>query len=70
MGFSVLVLKDKKKIIINSSKNDAIAEFIPHAKQLEHNGEKLIAIPYGVDESIVLRNMGFNVPEPIKEYYD
>lgn len=66
----MLVLKDKKTIIINSSCNGAIAEVIPHAKQLEHNGEELIAIPYGVDESIVLRNMGFSVPEPIREYYD
>ena len=30
----------------------------------------MVAVPYGVEESIVLRNLGFSVPEPIKQYYD
>lgn len=66
----MLVIPDKKRIVIKSSHNEAVAKIIPHAKRFTHKGEDHIAIPYGVEESIVLRNMGFNVPEPIKQYYD
>lgn len=65
----MLVIPDKRKIIINSSGNASIAQFIPHAKTFEHNGDKLLAMPYGVDESMVLRNLGFVVPPPISQYY-
>jgi SNF2 family DNA or RNA helicase len=65
----MLVMPDKKKIVISSDKNDSIAEFIPHAKRFVHEGKDLIAVNYGVEESIVLKNMGFSVPEPITQYY-
>jgi SNF2 family DNA or RNA helicase len=29
-----------------------------------------VALPYGVDEAMVLRNMGFHVPAPILQYYN
>lgn len=66
----MLVIPDKRKIIINSNENDSIAHFIPHAKTFKHNGDELVALRYGVDESIVLRNLGFSVPAPITAYYD
>lgn len=66
----MLVIPDKRKIIINSNENDAVAQVIPHAKKFTHNGEEMLAMPYGVDESMVLKNLGFNVPAPINEYYN
>jgi SNF2 family DNA or RNA helicase len=65
----MLVIPDKRKIIINSNENDAVALVIPHAKKFTHNGEEMLAMPYGVDEAMVLKNLGFNVPAPINEYY-
>jgi len=65
----MLVIPDKRKIIINSNENDAVAQVIPHAKKFTHNGEEMLAMPYGVDEAMVLKNLGFNVPAPINEYY-
>jgi len=66
----MLVIPDKRKIIINSSENDTISHYIPHARKFDHNGDSLLAMPYGVDESLVLRNLGFSVPAPILAYYD
>jgi SNF2 family DNA or RNA helicase len=66
----MLVIPDKRKIIINSNENDAVAQVIPHAKKFSHNGEDMVAIPYGVDESMVLKNLGFSVPAPILQYYN
>lgn len=66
----MLVIPEKRKIVINSTENAAVAQYIPHSKVFKHNGEDLVALPYGVDESMVLRNLGFNVPAPILEYYN
>lgn len=66
----MLVIPDKRKIIINSNENAAVAQAIPHAKLLRHNGEDMLAMPYGVDESMVLKNLGFSVPAPILQYYN
>ncbi len=66
----MLVIPEKRKIIINSTENAAVAQYIPHAKAFSHNGENLVALPYGVDESMVLKNLGFSVPAPILQYYN
>jgi SNF2 family DNA or RNA helicase len=66
----MLVIPDKRKIIINSNENDTVAQVIPHAKKFVHNGEDMLAMPYGVDESMVLKNLGFSVPAPILQYYN
>ena len=66
----MLVIPEKRKIVINSSENSAVAQYIPHAKVFEHGGQSLVALPYGVDESMVLRNLGFHVPAPILQYYN
>lgn len=65
----MLVIPDKRKIIIDSNENAAVAQAIPHAKLLRHDGKDMLAMPYGVDESMVLKNLGFNVPAPILQYY-
>lgn len=66
----MLVIPEKRKIVINSTENAAVAQYIPHAKVFEHGGESLVALPYGVDEAMVLRNLGFHVPAPILQYYN
>lgn len=70
MGCSMLIIPEKRKIVIDSSLNDEIVKLMPHAKRVTHEGKDLVAVPYGIDESMVLRNLGFSVPEPIKAYYD
>ena len=66
----MLVIPEKRKLIINSNENASVAQLMPHAKLFDHNGEKLLAVPYGVDEAMVLKNLGFSVPAPILQYYN
>lgn len=66
----MLVIPEKRKIVINSSENIAVSAAIPHAKAFTMNGENMLAMPYGVDESMVLKNLGFSVPAPILQYYN
>lgn len=65
----MLVIPEKKKIVIDSTANTDVLTCIPHAKQLSLNGKDMVALNYGVDESLVLKNMGFSVPAPILHYY-
>ena len=69
VGEFVLVVPEKKTLIIDSSHNDSVQKFIPHAKELNHDGKSMVAVPFGPIEAMVLRNMGFSVPDPIKQYY-
>lgn len=50
--------------------NANILKAIPHSKPLLHNGQAWVAVPHGVEEHRVLRNLGYeNVPSPILHYY-
>jgi hypothetical protein len=66
----MLLMPEKRRIIIDSTANAAVRKCIPHAKTVLHDGKSLVAVPYGVDEAMVLKNLGFNVPAPIQHYYD
>lgn len=66
----MLVMPDRKRIVIDTTAPHTITQVIPHAKVVEHEGRTLVATPYGVDESLVLRNLGYSVPPPILHYYD
>lgn len=66
----MLVIPEQRRIIIDSSQYAAIQQFIPHAKVFEHDGRDLIALPFGVEEAMVLRNLGYDIPTPIEKFYD
>lgn len=66
----MLVVEEQRKVVLNTSANNDIAKVMPHAKRLTRDGQDLLVVPHGVQESIVLRNMGVTVPPPIRHYYD
>lgn len=67
----MLVVENKKKLVINTKRHAEVMAFIPHAKTFMHDNQVLTAVPHGVEETLVLKNMGFKkVPVPILHYYD
>lgn len=66
----MLVIPEKKKIVIDSDATTDLLACIPHAKKLTLHGKDMVALNYGVDEALVLKNMGFSVPAPILHYYN
>lgn len=66
----MLILADKKKLVLDSTANADVLACIPHAKRLDVGGKEVVALNYGVDEALVLKNMGFSVPAPILHYYN
>lgn len=43
---------------------------IPHAQRFEHDGQQMVIVPHKLDETKVLRNLGYDVKPPIMTAYD
>jgi SNF2 family DNA or RNA helicase len=66
----MLVVPSKKALVISTNIREKILTVIPHAKGIKVNGKPMVAVPHGVEECLVLRNLGFrDVPSPILSYY-
>lgn len=46
-----------------------LATLFPHAKELDFKGQRSLAMPYGHDETRMLRNLAYEIPAPITEQY-
>jgi len=66
----VLVSKKHKKLLLNLKDPGRITTIMPSARTLEYKGRTLVAVPHGLDEVRVLRNLGFDAPSPMSAYYD
>lgn len=66
----MLVVKGQRKLVIDTTAKDKILKAIPHAKALVYDGREVVAVEHGVEESIVLKNLGIPVPQPINYYYN
>jgi SNF2 family DNA or RNA helicase len=65
----VLVIKDKKTLVLKVKNPAKITTVIPTAKTFNYKGTELVAVPHKIDEVKILNNMGFGAPSPIKYYY-
>ena|SRR5215471_15929726 len=64
----MFVTADARHIVVKWRAD--IAQLIPHAKLLHHDGEKLLVVQNSYDVTKVLRNVGVNAPPPILTRYD
>src|SRR5688500_16931119 len=46
-----------------------LGQLFPHGVRLNYGGQDLIALPHGIDETRLLRNLDLPVPAPIIEHY-
>ncbi len=65
----MLVIENKKKIVLPAEETHEAIKVLPHARTLQHNGQNLLAVNHGTEEAIVLKNLGMKIPEPIRTYY-
>ena len=47
-----------------------IGALFPQGVRLTWQGGDMIALPHGIDETKLLRNLGLPIPAPIVEHYD
>ena len=65
----MLVNTTHKKLVLNLSHPDRVTNVIPTAKKFMFKGKELVAVPHELEETRVLRNLGFNAPSPIHYHY-
>lgn len=67
----MILVNDKKLVLLPTDKYQEIAQLLPDAKAMTLKGRPFVAVRHRVDESHILRNLGFiNVPAPILKHYD
>lgn len=65
----MLIHKDKKAVVLKLRNPSRVTTVIPTAVVVDHKGQKLVAVPHRPDETRVLRNLGFEVPDPMPIHY-
>jgi superfamily II DNA or RNA helicase len=66
----MIVHEASKRIVLRPAETSALTTVLPTAKVFEHHGQQLVAVPHAVNETRVLRNLGYDVPSPIRHHYD
>ena len=64
------VIPEKRAVLFKLRSPERITSVIPTAKVLATREGTFVAVPHRIDETRVLRNLGFAVPAPIRYYYD
>jgi SNF2 family DNA or RNA helicase len=65
------VVASHKKLVFAPNTPSEVVRVIPHARAFMHRGAEHVAVHHGVEEAMVLRNMGLaNIPAPILSYYN
>jgi len=66
----MLVWKQKQALLLKSRTPERITNVIPTAKTFTVKGIPYVAVPHKLAETKVLKNLGYEPPAPIREYYD
>lgn len=66
----MIVHAPSRRLLLNLNDPARVSTVIPGTKLLEHQGNTIVSVPHGEDETRVLRNLGFSAPAPIEHYYD
>lgn len=66
----MLIYKKKKAIVLRLKNPSRVTTVIPTAVEVDHKGQRVVAVPHRPDETRVLRNLGFDVPDPMPYHYD
>lgn len=63
------IVKDKEAAVLKLRSPSKVTTVIPTAKIITHNNHKLVVVPHRPDETRVLRQLGFSIPDPMKQHY-
>lgn len=66
----MLIHTKSRKVVLNLRNPDRVTTVIPTAKKFTFRGHTLVAVPHRIEETRLLRNLGFDTPSPIKYHYD
>ncbi len=65
----MLIHTPTRKVLLNLRDPGRVTTVIPTAKVMQHKSRNYTVVPHELDETRVMRNLGFEVPSPIEHYY-
>ena len=65
----MLIRPDKRKIVLNLRNPTRVTNVVPTAKVMQYKGRDFVVIPHNLTETRLLRNLGFDAPNPMLYYY-
>lgn len=65
-----LISEKHRLVVLDRAEAAHVSTVIPSAREVELGGTPRIVVPHGIDETKVLRNLGFEVPNPVRHYYE
>lgn len=65
----MLIHPPTQKLVLKLRAPERVTTVIPTAQLLDHAGTRYTVVPHRLDETRVLRNLGFHAPSPIEHYY-
>lgn len=66
----MFIHKKKRAVVFKMRNPSRITTVIPTAKHIDKTGYSIVAVPHRPDETRVLRNLGFEVPDPMPIHYE
>jgi len=65
----MIIAPSKKAVVLKLRDPEQVLSMIPSAKPLNVKGVDLVAVPHRREETKALRNLGYEVPAPIRHHY-
>lgn len=65
----MLVAKKSRQLVLNLKNPERVLDVVTTARKVRYKGHDLVAVPHRPDETKILRNLGFDTPDPIQSYY-
>ena len=63
------IVKSKEAVLLKLRSPKRITTVIPTAKIISHKGQNIVAVPHRPDETRILRQLGYDAPDPMKMHY-
>jgi SNF2 family DNA or RNA helicase len=64
-----MIFEPKQAVIFKTHNPDKFTSVFPKVKVQQLDDGALVAVPHRPDETLVLRNMGYDIPAPMNKYY-
>lgn len=65
----MIISRSKQMIVMRLRDPERVTTVIPKSRKFAYGGKDYVAVKHGPEETMVLRNIGIEVPSPIKYYY-
>lgn len=65
----MLVIPQHQAVALKLRNPNKVTTSVPTAKIMDWRGQQITLVPHRLDETLILRNLGFNVPSPVQHGY-